>query len=890
MADIAARSQQLIYTGDQGYGIGYKPDDPATKSPRYSLIKTITDNGDGTATITLTITLKTNGSSTAVSGQVLTYELLISGSLVGSAVLKSGTQTLAVGKTYVRTLTATIPLDGTTTRVANLRLTNNTSNTWKFNSNTQGGDSLEGVPVGIQQSDFQSFSAFSIPDGAFSINAKVVRKSAGVTHDVKLKHADGTVIASWTGLGEFTSLSLTQAQARAALNKMPSSVSGEYTLEVTSKHPNAGTLGTKARTATGTVAASVQPSLTSITASEQNATVATEIGGWVQSHSIAKLTLNGGEAGYGSTINRYEIDFDGSTWTSPTATTATSGPIRSSGTVRATGRVIDNRGRVATKTLDLMVLAWQPPRITTYDAYRCNADGTRNDAGTYVRVDRSGSISSLKVGGVEKNRLQIRTWFKLVSDTTWTAATNDTWGVTSYTGHTLVGGGNILTNRSYNIRLHVNDVLGTPNASVYFVIGTSRKFIDLYKDIGIGIGKSYENGVLDIEGNVYQSGKYYLNGEDTRWGDTVAGAPKTGAPTAWADYCDYGNLIPYFFKTGAFGPVDSWLGFVKLTSRNANKGWAGLWMALSSTALYYGSTPSTTTPPTISRILVASMYGHGGSINADMVDGIHAETIVQVKTIGGYPGLARNGGADNGYFRTTQHGLLPYEQNTANGTSGLGTSYWPFNNGYMQRVSIAELYYRDFTGQSAGDKVLEFTTRDNNVFHILLGHLGRVWAVEILTMDGGRLVPQADNRTHLGETARRWKAVHAVIGTIQTSGRAHKEHIHRPDRTMLQALLDRAADSLVAFDYRDADPYLSSQLGLIADDIADTDGYELIGTRELVTDKDTGETRTEYGLKPLAVASLALHGYRVQRDRADALERRVDELEARLARLEAMMT
>ena len=115
---------------------------------------------------------------------------------------------------------------------------------------------------------------------------------------------------------------------------------------------------------------------------------------------------------------------------------------------------------------------------------------------------------------------------------------------------------------------------------------------------------------------------------------------------------------------------------------------------------------------------------------------------------------------------------------------------------------------------------------------------------------------------------------------------------------MLLALLDRAANSVVAFRYRDTPDALSSQLGLIADDLAEVDGYELIGTREEIEverenadgeKEKTGEVRTEYGLKPLAVATLALYGYKVQRDRADKLERRVQNLEQRIARLEGVI-
>ena len=45
-----------------------------------------------------------------------------------------------------------------------------------------------------------------------------------------------------------------------------------------------------------------------------------------------------------------------------------------------------------------------------------------------------------------------------------------------------------------------------------------------------------------------------------------------------------------------------------------------------------------------------------------------------------YPGLIRPDGSDTGYVRTPQTGLLPYK-NGGHGT--IGTSSWPFNNGYI---------------------------------------------------------------------------------------------------------------------------------------------------------------------------------------------------------------
>lgn len=48
-----------------------------------------------------------------------------------------------------------------------------------------------------------------------------------------------------------------------------------------------------------------------------------------------------------------------------------------------------------------------------------------------------------------------------------------------------------------------------------------------------------------------------------------------------------------------------------------------------------------------------------------------------------YPGLVRPNGTDTGYVRTPQSGLLPYK---TGGASTVGTSSWPFNNGYFKNL------------------------------------------------------------------------------------------------------------------------------------------------------------------------------------------------------------
>lgn len=151
--------------------------------------------------------------------------------------------------------------------------------------------------------------------------------------------------------------------------------------------------------------------------------------------------------------------------------------------------------------------------------------------------------------------------------------------------------------------------------------------------------------------------------------------------------------------------------------------------------------------------------------------------------------------------------------------------------------------------------------------------------------------PINDNSITLGEDSIRWKSVWAQAGTIQTSDRSEKQDIkyiksvQSSAKTVrkVSANSDISTDSSVSlediisfveninpatFVYKskdDPDATVDTashsediQIGLIADDIYESDFYKYIGTETTFTDKKTNEVITRRGLKPLALAVTAL--------------------------------
>lgn len=115
-------------------------------------------------------------------------------------------------------------------------------------------------------------------------------------------------------------------------------------------------------------------------------------GGYVQLRSKiqVKITASGAQ---GSTIKSYSIKV-GNIYTS-NASSGTTDYLPNSGTLAITCTVTDSRGRTASQTQTITVLAYIRPTITAISAARCNQDGTSNRAGTYGKVTFSASITPL---------------------------------------------------------------------------------------------------------------------------------------------------------------------------------------------------------------------------------------------------------------------------------------------------------------------------------------------------------------------------------------------------------------------------------------------------------------------------------------------------------------
>ena len=135
--------------------------------------------------------------------------------------------------------------------------------------------------------------------------------------------------------------------------------------------------------------------------------------------------------------------------------------------------------------------------LQLYNTSRCDYDLIIASVNTI----NSNSVNTTSIGldnSTNYNSYTVRTEYKLSSADTWTAWRTETDGSATINS----SGWNVT--KSYDIRVILADKLN--QTVVMASISTAKTLVSYYKDIGVGIGKMWERGVLDVEGDTFVSG------------------------------------------------------------------------------------------------------------------------------------------------------------------------------------------------------------------------------------------------------------------------------------------------------------------------------------------------------------------------------------------------
>ena len=268
-------------------------------------------------------------------------------------------------------------------------------------------------------------------------------------------------------------------------------------------------VGTTGAGFTTTVPASVVPVLGSIDICESTATagIGTTVGLFVEHLSAPTCQVDTTSA-YGSPIvtrrftvngiDQWPLEYDDSQFSVDLPA------LSSADWLTVTATVTDARGRTATATTGTIeVLAYWGPKITDFLVQRCDADGTLNDVGTTAKVTSSGNVPTL-VNGTEKNQLTWTVYSRQVGDEIWgdpieqTTPAGLTWAATD-----ILGIGLYPATDAYEFMLFSQDRF---NTAVSIVTITTGVVTMSWARGGVGVSKVWEQGALDVGGQIYQNG------------------------------------------------------------------------------------------------------------------------------------------------------------------------------------------------------------------------------------------------------------------------------------------------------------------------------------------------------------------------------------------------
>ena len=343
-------------------------------------------------------------------------------------------------------------------------------------------------------------------DPGVELTISLPRASSAYTHDVRW--AFGTLANQTAGLaggGNGAGASIKWTPPLSMLNQIPNNPYGVGTLTVTTKQGST-VIGTT-KTTFYASAQSVYPTVSGLTVSDDNPTVASEVGAFVQGLSLLKATVNAAGL-YGATIKTRGFTFDGDA--------AASGgvvPMDKSGSRPWTATATDSRGQSTETSGTINVLAYSPPSIAAATVRRAVAAGTPNDQGTYLRVDLNAAITSLMVASAQKNAQTVRVFTRQSGTSTWISRNVITPSGTSYSSNFVVSGGGIFdATKSYDVRVEFADKFGT--AQQVMQVSAAKIALDINGNAGVGIGKYHEFGALDVAGDIYQDGSVVFDTSD----------------------------------------------------------------------------------------------------------------------------------------------------------------------------------------------------------------------------------------------------------------------------------------------------------------------------------------------------------------------------------------
>jgi len=390
----------------------------------------------------------------------------------------SGTNTVGIGNNATKTLasgTTSVAHNSDGTKTFNYSFSQEFAITFSGASiGTQSG-SGSGTLTTIPRATTPTLSASSVNMGS-SVTINTPRASSGFTHDLAYSFAGSGWVTIDTGVGTSKTWTVPDLATR-----IPNATSGTMTIRCITKNGSTS-IGTKTVLLTVKVPTSVVPTISAVALAEATSGLAAQFGAFIQNKSTVKATITAAGA-KGSTIKSYSTTFLGKTYT---GSSWTSGLLTKSGSLSMVTKVTDSRGRTASKTTTLTVLAYTKPQVTEFVVRRVNEDGLMDSNGTRASFSYAYTVAPLG----NKNTAAMTITYKRSTETTWSSSILN--------GSSLNGSGVVLStvnfpnDYQYDLRIQVKDWFGA-TSTYTAVLPSGAVIFDIRADgLGIAFGKTSE--------------------------------------------------------------------------------------------------------------------------------------------------------------------------------------------------------------------------------------------------------------------------------------------------------------------------------------------------------------------------------------------------------------
>ena len=354
----------------------------------------------------------------------------------------SGSNSVSIGNNATKTLAS-----GTTTITHN----SDGTKTFSFSFSQEFAITFSGSWVGTKSGSGSGVlttiprkSTLTVANGTLGTAQTITisRASSSFTHTLTYKcgSAGGTIATKSTATG-FT---FTPPISLSSQNTAGTSVTIVYTLTTYSGSTG---IGSNTYSRTYSIPASVKPSCTAQVLDGTN--YQSTYGNLVKGLSTLKIKVTG-TTSYSSPIASYNVTADGKKYTSAEFTTPA---LSAAGTVSVSATVTDKRGRTSSATTaSFSVIDYNPPVITSLAVHRCDAAGSDNDQGEYIKATFSATITDLN----SKNSAAYKLRYKKTSEEDFTeVAFPDLAGEYQVTNKSYIFAAD--GNASYNVEIVATD-------------------------------------------------------------------------------------------------------------------------------------------------------------------------------------------------------------------------------------------------------------------------------------------------------------------------------------------------------------------------------------------------------------------------------------------------